>query len=148
VSLHVCIWLMHRLSSEVPVRLRQHFPHESLPDPLSHRATGVLVGWIPEPNREHPRDRLPPYGKPAPHHTFQPSRYVVRRRFMPLWNCLITGAQPNGSYTWRRIDAAQPRGVLPLDKTLEGANTGRQTMVRSTRSSNRLVPISPWTRSR
>lgn len=43
---------------------------------------------------------------------------------MPIWNCLITGTQPDGSYTWRRIDAAQPRGVLPLDKTPEGANIG------------------------
>lgn len=39
---------------------------------------------------------------------------------MPTWNCLIVGTHPDGSYTWRRADAARPRGVLPTDKTPPG----------------------------
>lgn len=52
---------------------------------------------------------------------------------MPIWNCLITGTQPDGSYTWRRIDAAQPRGVLPLDKTPEGAKIGDEVTITAER---------------
>lgn len=52
---------------------------------------------------------------------------------VPVWLCTLTSRREDGSFTWKRVDADQPKGVVPVELVPEGAIVG--SVVRCTTSS-------------
>lgn len=59
---------------------------------------------------------------------------------MPSWTCDIVGARPDGDLTWRRTDASEPRGTIPLELLPTGATIGSRVVVHVERD-----PSGQWT---
>lgn len=66
---------------------------------------------------------------------------------MPTWRCVLTSRRDDGSFTWRRTDAEEPRGGLPGELAPTDAKVGDQVIIEAVSSlgeitvtSCRLVP--------
>ena len=55
---------------------------------------------------------------------------------MPSWTCDIVGMRPDGDFTWRRTDASEPRGRIPIELLPAGAVVGSQVVVHAERDSS------------
>jgi hypothetical protein len=59
---------------------------------------------------------------------------------MPSWTCDIVGARPDSDLTWRRTDASEPRGTIPLELLPAGAAVGSRVVINVERD-----PSGQWT---
>ncbi|NDA80504.1 MAG: hypothetical protein EBX92_05150 [Actinobacteria bacterium] len=60
---------------------------------------------------------------------------------MSTWLCEVVGVRPDGTFTWRRQGATEPRGVLPPNLAPPGTSIGTALMIRTERDSSGKVQV-------